>query len=134
MIRAAIPDTIQRSYLYPVTTGRYKVKVVGLDNKNTRARAGFELRWGEARGYLINPGLPAGITFLAVKLRVTDNLSMRSSCFINCLVTRKLPVWQPSTGWFNPQTTRSIEWAFADVVRSSFGAKLPDICIDLPAL
>jgi iron complex outermembrane receptor protein len=41
-------------------------------------------------GYLINPSLPAGITFLAVKMRATDNLSMRSSRLVNCLVTRKL--------------------------------------------
>jgi hypothetical protein len=125
---------VRRSYHYPVTPGRYEVKVVRLDHKDTRARAGHELCWGELRGYLINPSLPAGITFLAVKMRATDNLSMRSSRLINCLVTRKLPVWNPSTGMSSPQATRSIAGAFADAVRASYGAKLADSRIDLAAL
>jgi len=134
VITAASADTIRRSYRYPVTPGRYEVKVIRLDHKDTRARAGHELRWGEVRGYLVNPSLPAGITFLAVKMRATDNLSMRSSRLINCLVTRRLPVWNPSTGWSSPQATRSIAWAFADAVRASYGAKLADSRIDLAAL
>jgi hypothetical protein len=134
LITAASADTIRRSYRYPVTPGRFEVKVIRLDHKDTRARAGHELRWGELRGYLINPSLPAGITFLAVKMRATDNLSMRSSRLINCLVTRKLPIWHPSTGWSAPQATRSIAWAFADAVRASYGAKLADSRIDLAAL
>lgn len=134
VISAATPDTIRRSYRYPVTPGRYEVKVVRLDHKDTRARAGHELRWGEVRGYLVNPSLPAGITFLAVKMRATDNLSVRSSRLINCLVTRKLPIWNPSTGWSSPQATRSIAWAFADAVRASYGAKLADSRIDLNSL
>lgn len=134
VINAASPDTIRRSYRYPVVPGRYEVRVMRGDHKDTRARAGHELRWGELRGYLINPSLPAGITFLAVKMRATDNLSMRSSRLINCLVTRKLPTWNPSTGWSSPQATRSIAWAFADAVRASYGAKLADRRIDLAAL
>ncbi len=134
VISAATPDTIRRSYHYPVTPGRYEVKVVRLGHKDARARAGHELRWGEVRGYLVNPSLPAGITFLAVKMRATDNLSMRSSRLINCLVTRKLPLRNPSTGWSSLQATWSIAWAFADAVRASYGAKLADSRIDLPAL
>lgn len=134
VINAASPDTIRRSYRYSVVPGRYEVRVMRGDHKDTRARAGHELRWGEVRGYLVNPSLPAGITFLAVKMRATDNLSMRSSRLINCLVTRMLPIWSPSTGWSVPQATRSIAWTFADAVRSSYGAKLADSRIDLPAL
>jgi len=134
LITAASADTIRRSYHYPVVPGRYEVKVIRLDHKDTRARAGHELRWGELRGYLINPSLPADITFLAVKMRATDNLSMRSSRLVNCLVTRRLPVWNPGTGWSSPQATRSIAWAFADAVRASYGAKLADTRIDLRAL
>jgi sulfur carrier protein ThiS len=134
VISGAYAETVRRSYRYPVTAGRYEVRVIRGDHKDTRARAGHELRWGEVRGYLVNPSLPAGITFLAVKMRATDNLSMRSSRLINCLVTRKLPTWNPSTGWSAPQATRSIAWAFADAVRASYGAKLADSRIDLPAL
>ena len=30
--------------------------------------------------------------------------------------------WNPSTGWSNPQATRSIAWAFADAVQAGRGA------------
>ena len=58
----AYAETVRRSYRYPVTAGRYEVRVIRGDHKDTRARAGHELRWGEVRGYLVNPSLPAGIT------------------------------------------------------------------------
>ena len=53
---------------------------------------------------------------------------------INCIVTRKLPVWEPSTGWSAPVPNRSIAWAFADACRAQYGAKLVDGRIDLNAL
>lgn len=133
-ITAASPDAIRRSYTYAVSSGRYEVKVVRSDNKDTRARAGHELRWGELRGYLTNPSLPDGITYLAVKMRATDNLSMRSSRLVNCIVTRRLPVWSPNAGWSNPIATRSIAWAIADAVKSNYGANLTESRIDLQNL
>jgi len=133
-ITAASPDAIRRSYSYPATSGRYEVKVVRSDNKDTRARAGHELRWGELRGYLTNPSLPDGITYLAVKMRATDNLSMRSSRLVNCIVTRRLPVWSPNAGWSNPTATRSIAWAFADAITANYGANLTESRIDLKNL
>jgi sulfur carrier protein ThiS len=133
-ITAASPDAIRRSYSYLVTSGRYEVKVVRTDNKDTRARAGHELRWGELRGYLTNPSLPDGITYLAVKMRATDNLSMRSSRLVNCIVTRRLSVWSPNAGWSNPTATRSIAWAFADAVKANYGANLTESRIDLQNL
>jgi hypothetical protein len=133
-ITAASPDAIRRSYSYPVSSGRYEIKVVRSDIKDKRARAGHELRWGELRGYLTNPSLPDGITYLAVKMRATDNLSMRSSRMINCIVTRRLPVWSPNAGWSNPTATRSIAWAFADSIKANYGANLTESRIDLQSL
>lgn len=156
-ISAASSDVIRRSYLYAVTPGRYEVQVSRLDTKDMSARAGHELRWDGLRGYLVNPQLPAGITFLAMRLRATSNLSMRSSRQVNCLVTRKLPIWVPPGGqiyvprfmdWLFGKTyrtssgewttytvaTNSIAWAFADAVRADYGAKLGDDRIDLTTL
>ena len=67
-------------------------------------------------------------------MRATDNLSQRSARMINCIVTRKLPLWDPATGWSTPQQTRSIAWAFADAARARYGADLADARIDLAAL
>jgi predicted phage tail protein len=100
------------------------------------------VRWGEARAYLANAvattqPLP-DVTLLAIRMRATDNLSQRSSRLINCIVTRKLSVLLPSPAgggaWSAPQATRSIAWAFADILRARYGAKLPDSRIDLATL
>jgi hypothetical protein len=134
-LTAATTTPQRRTYLYPVTAGRYEVRVTRLDGKDTNSRAGHEVRWGEARGYLAGGiTFPDNVTLLAIRMRATDNLSQRSSRLINCIVTRKLPVWSSEAGWSAPVPTRSIAWAFADILRASYGAKLPDARIDLAAL
>jgi len=50
---------------------------------------------------------------------------------VNCLLTRKLPVWDEAAGWSAPQATLSIAWALADIARSQYGGKLDDSRIDL---
>lgn len=123
------------SYKYPVSPGRYEVRATRLDGKDTNSRAGHEVRWGEARGYLASGvTFHDNVTLLAIRMRATDNLSQRSSRLINCVVTRKLPVWSADSGWSTAVPTRSIAWAFADILRASYGAKLTDARIDLAAL
>jgi hypothetical protein len=123
------------TFSYPVTPGRFEVRATRVDAKDSSSRAGHEVRWGEARAYLADTAvqLPA-VTLLAIRMRATDNLSQRSSRLINCIVTRKLPRWAPETGWTASSPTRSITWAFADILRASYGAKLIDTRIDLAAL
>ena len=132
---SASTNTSQRqSFKYAVTPGRYEVRLQRLDTKDTSSRAGHEIRWGALRSYL--DGVPdfGDVTLLAVKMRATDNLSQRSSRMINCIVTRRLPVWDSVMGWSAPLPTQSISWAFADACRSQYGAKLADARIDLNAL
>jgi len=132
---SAATNTAQRqSFKYVVIPGRYEVRMVRLDAKDTSSRAGHELRWGALRAYLDGPPDFGDVTLLAVKMRATDNLSLRSSRMINCIVTRRLPVWDPVTGWSTSEPTRSIAWAFADACRAAYGAKLADTRIDLNAL
>ena len=134
-LTAATTTPQRMSFKYPVTPGRYEVRATRLDGKDTNSRAGHEVRWGEARGYLAGGvTFPDNVTLLAIRMRATDNLSQRSSRLINCIVTRKLPVWSVDSGWSAPLPTRSIAWAFADILRASYGAKLPDARIDLAAL
>lgn len=134
-LTAATTTPQRMSYKYPVSPGRYEVRATRLDGKDTNSRAGHEVRWGEARGYLAGGvTFPDNVTLLAIRMRATDNLSQRSSRLINCIVTRKLPVWSVDSGWSAPLPTRSIAWAFADILRASYGAKLPDTRIDLASL
>lgn len=132
---SAATNTAQRlSFKYSVTPGRYEIRLQRLDARDTSNRVGHELRWGQAKGYLAGSNLPTDLTYLALRMRATDNLSQRSSRLVNCLVTRKLSSWSSSSGWSAPQPTRSIAWAFADAVKSSYGAGLPDRQLDLSAL
>ena len=134
-LTAATTTPQRRTYRYPVAAGRYEVRATRLDGKDTNSRAGHEVRWGEARGYLAGgETFPDNVTLLAIRMRATDNLSQRSSRLINCIVTRKLPVWSADSGWSMHVPTRSIAWAFADILRASYGAKLLDARIDLAAL
>jgi hypothetical protein len=139
-LATSTPQRLTFSYL--VTPGRFEVRATRVDAKDSSSRAGHEVRWGEARAYLADMAdmtalLPAqlpAVTLLAIRMRATDNLSQRSSRLINCIVTRKLPRWAPETGWTASSPTRSITWAFADILRASYGAKLLDTRIDLAAL
>lgn len=132
---SAATNTTQRlSYKYAVTPGRYEVRMIRIDAIDTSSRAGHELRWGALRAYLEGTPDFGDVTLLAVKMRATDNLSLRSSRMINCIVTRRLPVWDPVTGWSTSEPTRSIAWAFVDACRAAYGAKLADTRIDLNAL
>lgn len=132
---AATNTAIRLSFKYTVVDARYEVRIQRLDDKDTDARAGHEIRWGQARGYLTGEPDFGNVTLLAVKMRGTDNLSSRSSRLINAVVTRKLPIWNvESQTWSAPTATRSIAWAIADVCRAEYGAELSDMRLPLDEL
>ncbi len=133
-ITAATIDGIYRTYAYSVTKGRYEVRATRLDDKDESSRAGHELRWVAAKGYVVSDKNYGNVTLLAVVMRATDNLSQRASNMVNCIVTRKLKTWTPSGGWSGLKATRSIAWALADILKADYGAKLTDKSIDLNAL
>ena len=130
----ATVNGIYKTYTYSVTQGRYEVRATRLDDKDNSSRAGHEIRWVSAKGYVVSDKSYGNVTLLAVIMKATDNLSQRSSRLINCVVTRKLKTWTPSGGWSGLTATRSIAWALADILKADYGAKLTDKSIDLNAL
>ena len=131
----AAENTPQRkSYRYTVAAGRYEVRVRRTNDKSGDARAGHEIHWAGLKTFLEDTPDFGDVTLLAVRMRATDNLSQRSARLVNVIVTRRLPVWDPETGWSEPQPTRSLAWAFADAARATYGAGLADARIDLEAL
>ncbi len=131
----AAENTPQRkSYRYTVTAGRYEVRARRTNDKSGDVRAGHEIRWGGLKTFLEETPEFGAVTLLAVRMRATDNLSQRSARLVNVIVTRRLPVWDPDTGWSEPKPTRSLAWAFADAARATYGAGLADARIDLAAL
>ena len=125
---------IRKTYKYPVAAGRYEVQVLRTNGKDKSARVGNDINWGALKAHLVSTPDFKNVTLLALKMRATDNLSQRSSHMVNCIVTRKLSTWDAKTGWSQPQPTRSIAWALADILKASYGAKLSDDRIDLQAL
>lgn len=125
---------LYQTYSYDVAQGRYEVRATRLDDKDESARAGHEIRWSAAKGFIVSEKNYGNVTLLAVVMRATDNLSQRSSRMVNCIVTRKLPTWSPNEGWSTLKPTRSIAWALADILKASYGANLQDKSIDLATL
>lgn len=122
---------IRLSFKYAVTSGRYQVRAKRTDTKDTSSRAGHEVRWGGMRAYITETTDFSKVTVLELKMRATDNLSQRSARQVNCIATRKLPIWNSETGWSAPTATRSIAWALADVCRNQvYGARKDDQQID----
>ena len=131
----AAENTPQRkSYRYSLAAGRYEVRLRRTNDKSGEIGDGHEIRWGGLKTFLQDTPAFGEVTLLAVRMRATDNLSQRSARLINVIVTRKLPVWDPATGWAEPRATRSLAWAFADAARARYGADLADARIDLAAL
>ncbi len=133
-VTAAENTQQRRSYRYALDAGRYEVRIRRTNDKSGDARAGHVIHWGGLKAFLEDVPAFGDVTLLAVRMRATDNLSQRSARLVNVIVTRKLPVWDPASGWSEPQATRSLAWAFADAARSRYGAGLDDARIDLDAL
>ena len=53
-ITEATHNGIYKTYTYNVPAGRYEIRATRLDDKDTSSRAGHEIRWSSAKGYIIS--------------------------------------------------------------------------------
>lgn len=128
-ITARTTTPIRRSYRYAVTAARYQCRVTRTSVKDASTRVGNDIAWGSLRAYLPGAQTYGDVTLLAMRIRATDNISAQASRKINCIVTRKLPIWSGSA-WSAPTATRNPAWAAAYIARQ----RLPDSRINLAAL
>jgi sulfur carrier protein ThiS len=118
-----------------VTPGRYQIRGMRTNVKDTDTNASDMLRWDGARAFLPSTKDYGDVTLYALKIRATNNLNDKSSSRFNTWATRKLPIYDSGTEiWSAPVATRSIVWAFCDVFRSAYGGRLDDEFFDLEAL
>lgn len=116
----------------PVAPGRYEVRAKRINRERTNdSKISDKLHWLALRGIMPDLKEYGDITLLAIKAKATNNINDSASNRFNVIATRKLKTWNPSTGWSQPQTTRSIVWAFCDLFQASYGAKLADSYLDL---
>lgn len=138
-ITAATSTPIRRSYKYrraqhPVITGRLMVRLERTNAKDESSRVGNDLNWASLRAYMPDAQNYGNVTLMAMRVKASNNISEQSSRKVNVVATRKLPTWNPTTGWSQPTATRSIAWALADMIRSNYGGDQPDSAIDLNTL
>ncbi|WP_373237788.1 host specificity factor TipJ family phage tail protein, partial [Cohaesibacter celericrescens] len=134
-ITDATATAIRRSYSYAVSNGRYEVRLERTNDKDLSSRAGNDLQWVGLRSSINGVSSWPGLTVLLVKARATNNLSSRTSRRINVIQTRKLPIWDDVLKvWSAPVATRSIVWAFCDILRAEYGGQLSDDNLLLPEL
>jgi hypothetical protein len=114
-----------------VAEGRYQIRARRTNDKNTSVNAANTLVWESVRGFGPSVREYGNVTMLAVKARASNNLNDTASNRINVIATRKLPTYVDGA-WTAPVTTRSIAWAFCDIVRNSnYGGRMTDTYVDI---
>lgn len=117
-----------------LTAGQYEMRARRTTAKPESSQSVSQVRWEAAKGYArINKNF-GDVYCIAMKARATNQLNDNSARAFNVRATRKLPTWTPEGGWAAATATRNPIWAFCDVLRSTYGAKLEDEYIDLPTL
>ena len=128
-LTAATNEVQQVTYTAFVNPGRYQVRGIRTNAKDTSARAGHELRWASMKGYLTKAPQYKNMTILYTRMQASDALSQQASRKVNCVVTSILPVFQ-SGQWLN-LPTRNPYWVMLDILRASYGANVTDNYIDI---
>jgi len=134
-ITAKTTTAQRRTYGGGVPEARYEVRMRRTGLKKLSARVGNDVVWEGLRSFVITGATHSfgDVTLLAVKIKATNNLNSQTQSRFNVIATRKLPVLE-SGGWSEPQPTRSIVSALADIFRSEYGGRLEDTFLDLETL
>jgi sulfur carrier protein ThiS len=128
-------NTPQRiTFQTAVAAGRYEVRGRRTTNKPESTRKITQARWESAKGYAQDVGSFGNVTMIAMKALATNSLNDQTSKAFNVYATRKLPTWTVGAGWGAAVATRNPIWAFCDLFRSSYGAKLETSFLDMPTL
>lgn len=117
-----------------LTPARYEVRGKNVGFARNDNRSGDTVVWEGMRGFVVGGEPDFGdVTLLAVKIKATNNLNARTQERFNVIATRKLPVIDSTGGGTSessfteePVATRSIVWAFVDIFRSNYGARITD--------
>ena len=108
-ITEATNTPLRRTFSYNVDEARYEVRAKRTSDKDNNARSGNDLFWKTLRAYLPEHKVYPGVTLLAVKIRATNNIVGQAMRRINVIATRKLPLWDASTGtWSAPTATTKL--------------------------
>lgn len=128
-------NTPQRiTYSHAVPSGRYQIRGRRVTDKVYDTKYVSQCRWEDAKGYARFKDHFGDITVIAVKALATNKLNDQTSKSFNVRCIRKLPTWTLADGWGSRVSTRNPVWAFCDLFRSKYGAKLATLYLDMPTL
>lgn len=122
------------TYQMPKLSGRYQVRGVCTGGGQEDTYLMNEVVWGGMKAYLPSKLVYPDITLIAIRARATNALSQTTARQFHVVHTRKLPKWNPATGWSAPQPTNSWSWAMASIAKAPWGGRRTDRQIDLNAL
>lgn len=122
------------TYQMPKLSGRYQVRGVCTGGGQEDTYLMNEVVWGGMKAYLPSKLVYPDITLIAIRARATNALSQTTVRQFHVVHTRKLPKWNPATGWSAPQPTNSWAWAMAAIAKAPWGGRRTDRQIDLNAL
>lgn len=117
-----------------VPEGRYEVQGWRTNYTESSSRLIDTIQWSTARAFLPSTESFGSVSMLAFTATATNSVNDSASNRVNVIATRKLPTWHPDTGWSDPVATRSIVWAFCDLLMSDYGGRLDDQYLDLETL
>ena len=122
------------TYKMPKLSGRYQVRGVCTGGGQEDTYLMNEVVWGGMKAYLPSKLIYPDTTLIAIRARATNALSQNTARQFHVVHTRKLPKWNPTTGWSAPQPTNSWAWAMAAIAKAPWGGRRTDRQIDLDAL
>ena len=125
----------RHTHRFAVPPGRYQVRARCTSGGAENNRLMNEVVWAGLKAYLPSKLEYPDITLVAVRMRASNALSQQSARLFHVLLTRKLKIWNPHTGWTEkPQPTNSWAWAMASMCKAQWGGRRTDRQIDLNAL
>jgi hypothetical protein len=129
-------NTPQRvTFNQAVPLGRYEVRGRRITDKPDSVKISSQARWESVKGYAKLHNNFGEVTLVEMVALATNNLNDNTSKAFNLKVTRKLRTWDPVDGWSATRVaTRNPAWAFCDVFRSEYGAKLSTSFLDMQAI
>lgn len=115
--------------------GRYEVRGRRTDIKTDEAGWAHSMTWDGLRAFLPSIETYGDVTLIAVAAKATNNLQGDATSKVNVIATRKVPIYDSATATWSARTaTRNPIWAFANILRASYGGNIADANIDLDFL
>lgn len=113
---AATRSALRSSHKWFVPLGRWRLRLTRLTPAGDDQTFDTAI-WTGLKGILPGGRIVTGMELLAVRVEVGEQFAAQSARQVQAVKTRKLPLWN-GFGWTEPEPTREIAWAVAEIARA----------------